>query len=249
MSKTLENKTSAVFLAAGRGIRFKNNEIPKPLVKVRNKSLIEHSLDSLSKYGINDAIVVVGYLKEQIKEKLGEKYNGISIKYVENNEYLTTDTMYSFYKTQNLIKNNIILLESDLIYDSQIIGDILNSTYPNLIAVSNLTNTGDEVLVSSKNMLEIDKIGKTLDSENILGEFIGISKLSQTYLNGLFNYFEQTHLGKPGRLYCEEIFVKFSKEFNLPLISHHIGDKIWTEIDTSEDLERAIEFIAPKLNK
>ena len=146
--KEAGNLFTAVFLAAGRGVRFGEVNISKPLIQISGKTLIEHSLDAISMAGIKKAIIVVGHLKEKIQEKLGDFYNGIKINYVENKNYATTDTMHSFHAAKDLIDNDVILLESDLIYDPNLIRQIMNSGKENLLVLAPLSGSGDEVFTS-----------------------------------------------------------------------------------------------------
>lgn len=85
--------SKAVLLVGGRGTRLKplTDKIPKALLKVQGKTIIEHLFDLLKKYGIRDVILSTGYLKEKIREYFedGGK-EGINIAYVEENEPLGT---------------------------------------------------------------------------------------------------------------------------------------------------------------
>ena len=81
--------SKAVLLVGGRGTRLRplTDKTPKGLLEVHNKSIIEHLFDLLKKYGIRDAILCIGYLKEKIKEHFGDGSKiGINITYVEENE-------------------------------------------------------------------------------------------------------------------------------------------------------------------
>lgn len=74
----------AVILAAGKGTRLRpiTDTLPKPLVDVCGKPLICHILDALPR-NITNITIVVGYLGEQVQARVGKTYQGMSVKYVE----------------------------------------------------------------------------------------------------------------------------------------------------------------------
>lgn len=74
----------AVILAAGQGMRIGSlaQNIPKPLLKVGKKSILEHTFLQLPSE-IKEVIVVVGYLQGQIKKYFGRNFEGRQIRYVE----------------------------------------------------------------------------------------------------------------------------------------------------------------------
>lgn len=112
----------AVILAAGKSTRTYPLTLtrPKPLLKVANKTLLEHNLDNLS--GIVDEVVlVVGYKKEMIKKCFGNKYKNIKLKYVEQMEQL--GTAHALSVTEQYIGNKFILMMGDDIYSR---GDVQN---------------------------------------------------------------------------------------------------------------------------
>ncbi|MBI2651971.1 NTP transferase domain-containing protein [Candidatus Woesearchaeota archaeon] len=93
--------SKAVLLVGGRGTRLMplTDKTPKALLEVQGKTITEHLFDLLKKYGIRDAILCVGYLKDKIKERFedGSKL-GINITYIEENEPLGTAGPLKFAK-------------------------------------------------------------------------------------------------------------------------------------------------------
>ena len=84
---------TVLILAGGRGTRLQplTHELPKPLIPLHDRPLIEHIVDLFKRYDIKDIIVSVGYKKEKIKETLGNgKHLGVNITYVEEKEPLGT---------------------------------------------------------------------------------------------------------------------------------------------------------------
>ncbi len=85
--------SKAVFLVGGRGTRLRplTDNLPKALLEVKGKTITEHLFDLLKKYGIREAVLCVGYLKDKIKEHFGDgSMIGINIAYVEEDEPLGT---------------------------------------------------------------------------------------------------------------------------------------------------------------
>lgn len=104
----------AFILAGGEGTRLKpiTHEIPKPLVPLHGKPVIEYSLDLLKKFGIKDIIISVGFKKEKIKEYFGDgKRFGVDITYVEENKPLGTAGPLKLAK--KFLKSSFIACNAD----------------------------------------------------------------------------------------------------------------------------------------
>lgn len=106
----------AVIMAGGKGERLKplTNETPKPLLKVGHKAIMEHNLDRLAMYGIDDFWVSVKYLGEQIEQYFGHgTEKNINIEYVWENEPL--GTIGSVSTIDNFEHDYILVTNSDLL--------------------------------------------------------------------------------------------------------------------------------------
>lgn len=105
-----------VILAGGRGTRLNEytKEIPKPLIKVCGKTILEYQIENLKKYGLTNIIISVGYLGEQIKNyfKDGSMF-GVNISYIEEKDSLGTGGALSLLKGK--IQNEFILLFGDIL--------------------------------------------------------------------------------------------------------------------------------------
>lgn len=107
---------SVMIMAGGFGNRLKplTDNIPKPMLKIGEKPMIENIIDQLIKYGIQDFHISVRHLKNQIKEYLGKGVKkGIKISYVEEDEPL--GTLGSLKLMKNIEEDNILLINSDIL--------------------------------------------------------------------------------------------------------------------------------------
>lgn len=106
----------AVIMAGGRGQRLQplTDTIPKPLLKVGNKAIMEHNLDRLALFGIDDFWVSVKYLGEQIENRFGQGIEkNIKIEYVWEKEPLGTIGAVS--QIDNFEHDYILVTNSDLL--------------------------------------------------------------------------------------------------------------------------------------
>lgn len=91
-SKKLNNLCNVLIMAGGMGTRMKplTNFIPKPLVPINNKSLIEHVMSNFNNFGIEDFSISVNYKADQIVEHFNNKKHHYKLSYIHEDEPLGT---------------------------------------------------------------------------------------------------------------------------------------------------------------
>lgn len=108
----------AVIMAGGKGTRMKeiNWEVPKPMIPVLGKPILQYQIEALERQGVKDIVLVIGYLGHIIKEYFsnGEKF-GVRIEYIEEKEPL--GTAGALYLLKEKIIDDFLLLCGDLIFD------------------------------------------------------------------------------------------------------------------------------------
>ncbi|MBN2165706.1 MAG: nucleotidyltransferase family protein [Marinilabiliaceae bacterium] len=106
----------AVLMAGGRGERLRplTDDIPKPLLSIGDKSIIERNIDRLIRYGIESITITVRYLKEKIIDRIGDGSKwGIKINYIEEDKPLGTIGCLSLIDTFS--EDTVLLMNSDLL--------------------------------------------------------------------------------------------------------------------------------------
>ena len=146
----------AVILAAGEGTRLRpfTETMPKVMLPVANKPILQYLIEALINSGIEEIIVVVGYKKEIIL-KYFEDYEGIRINYVVQKSQL--GTAHALMQAKDMVIDDFIVLAGDNIVDYSSINKILkiDSEYAILIKDHSQTSKYGAVAVDKNYLKEI----------------------------------------------------------------------------------------------
>jgi len=104
----------AVLMAGGKGERLRplTEKIPKPLLPVGNKAIIDYNIDSLIDFGVENIHVTTNYLAEQIEEHFKEERQGVRVNCVREKEF--SGTIASVKLITNIKNDEILVMNSDL---------------------------------------------------------------------------------------------------------------------------------------
>lgn len=104
----------AVLMAGGKGERLRplTEKIPKPLLKVGEKCIIDHNIDRLINFGVKHISVTVNYLKEQIEEHFAEPRGEVKVETVREPKFLGTIGSIRFVK--EFYNDTVLVMNSDL---------------------------------------------------------------------------------------------------------------------------------------
>jgi bifunctional UDP-N-acetylglucosamine pyrophosphorylase/glucosamine-1-phosphate N-acetyltransferase len=117
----------AVILAAGEGVRLQpiTSTRPKHLIKVGGKPILEHGLNAVKTAGINEAVIVVHYMGDVIRQYFGDgKRFGLKIDYVEQKEILGTGNAASF--AEPYVKDDFLLVYGDLLFSADAVKNVID---------------------------------------------------------------------------------------------------------------------------
>ncbi|MBT4149043.1 MAG: phosphocholine cytidylyltransferase family protein [Candidatus Marinimicrobia bacterium] len=234
----------SVILAAGVSRRLYplTYEMPKCLMKVGDKAILDRQLKTLQSSKISEVIIVVGYYRELIVDYVKSHYNDLNVKFVINHHYFETNTAYSLRLCNDFINNEpFILMNADVLYPKEVLTRVINSNYNTVLAVDIKPCGREEVKVIEGEGNRIVAIGKELIEDNSLGEFIGVAKFSKNISSKFMNSLDRLISSGGNSDYFEAAIH--------PLMSEHdiyyedISDLPCIEIDFVEDLEKAQKLV------
>lgn len=242
-------KMIAAILAAGMAKRLRplTDTQPKCMLKVGTRSLIGRTAEALLQAGISEAVVVTGYRGEMIHSFLDNNYPELNAHYVVNEDYETTNSIYSLWLTKTYTAGrDFMLLDSDILFHPDIITRLLEEE--GTVLAMNRHACGEEemkVVVDSRGM--VCQISKGCDPQAAAGELVGIEKIDAAYSKALFEELAvmQTKEHLTGIFYEKAFERLIAKGFLFRAID---TTKMFSmELDTIDDFARAKEIIPKEL--
>ena len=242
----------ALILAAGMGKRLGRytKDATKCMVQVNGKTLIEYTIESLIQNNIKKLIIVVGYKSQVLIDFIASKFNeknlnGMEIVFIENKVYDKTNNIYSLYLACNeLIKDDTILLESDLIYKPEIISKLISNNEKNLAVVSKFEPwmDGTCTLLDEKNNITgiLDKDHFNWNNTETYYKTVNIYKFSSEFSKQYYVPFLEAYQKAFGKNeYYEQVLKVLSFLSSTTLKGLPVSGDDWYEIDDPADLQIA----------
>lgn len=232
----------AIIPAAGVASRLRplTSTRPKCLLEIGGKPLIQRAFDGLIQNGIREFTIVTGYLQEQIVEFLRKRFPKLDITFICNERYASTNNIYSLWLgLQQTNNEDILLLDSDIVFDPKIVAKLLESPKPNALALNPHSLGEEEIKVIADSEGKVLEISKICSPEKAIGESIGIEKMSAAYTHALFKELD-IMINKEG---LDNIFYERAFERLIPqgfsFYALDTGDCFSMELDTVEDFQEA----------
>lgn len=220
-----------VILAAGKGSRLGDANLPKPLTRlVTDKSILENQLEILERFiSLNHIIIVVGYHKEEIIERFP------NLMFVYSPNFAHENTAKSLLRVLNKIDEDVLWLNGDVVMHPSVIESILKESRTSMVV--NVGPVGEEEV-----KYRLDDENRIVEvSKNILqahGEALGINFWQQKDLASFRKNLEHclnTDYFERG--------IELCIEQGMSVWSVPVAQNLCTEIDFPEDLERANQMM------
>jgi choline kinase len=232
-----------VILAAGAGSRLKplTDRTPKCLLKVGVKCILERTIKNLLATNNSEIIIVTGYLENKIREFLRERFPHLKITYIYNEFYASTNNIYSLWLAKDaVLGDDMMMMDSDIVFDERIITKIQNSGYKNCLALNRHDVHDEEIKVKTDTRGCVIEIGKEVNVSEAAGESIGIEIFGKEALTELYSIlYRKVVTEKKVNQFYEAAFQELSDN-NLFIVD--TTEYFCMEIDTEEDLKTAEGF-------
>jgi len=224
---TNPHSTSALILAAGRGERMRplTDTTPKPLLKVKGKSLITYHLERLAKLGFKDIVINIDHLGQQIVDELGSgEQFGLHIQYSDERSTGALETAGGIQNALNLIKHpNFICLNADVWTDFNFL-ELLKQSAPSIVLVANPEhNPNGDFIFEAENSLAKQINNPTTDRILNTFTFSGIGYYKKKDFQSISS----------GKAKLAPLLFNWGKQSKLKAIIHN-GE--WLDIGTPERL-------------
>ncbi len=232
--------TTALLLAAGAGTRLQplTDNCPKCLTEVHGVPILRRLLSCLEEEGFRRLVVVVGYLDEQIRDYLEHHASGLAIDFVHCREYATTNNIYSLWRAREHIREPFVLIESDLVFDSHLLGLM---RVRDRIAIARLQSPllGTTVSIDEFGRVISFRVGVDPCVSGLGHKTVNLYSLSTATWREVVRRLDRRIAAGRVHDYYEVVFAEMVAQGVLSLQSVPFDEERWCEIDTLEDLRAA----------
>lgn len=238
----------AIILAAGKGERLLplTKDKPKCMIQLFGKTILERQVETFRSCGINEIIVVRGYLSNKI--------NISNLKYYRNDKYSSTNMLETLFCAKNELNDNVIVSYGDIVFDKNVLKQLIDSKDDISVVIDQnwkeyWTIRNDNPLNDIESLkLEngyITSIGQKVSNLNdVEGQYIGLMKFQNQGVKILCDFYEKCkNKSKSGNLLhptlpFEKSYITdflhglINEGFKLKAVFIHNG---WLELDTFND--------------
>ena len=113
-----------ILLAAGKGERLRpyTDDTPKCLMEIAGKTLLDWQISAAKRNGIDEIVVVKGYMADRIPKEPG-------IKYYVNSRYETTNMVETLWCAKSEFDGEVIISYSDILYETEVLRELINAEH------------------------------------------------------------------------------------------------------------------------
>jgi len=194
--------------------------------------------------GNSEIIIVTGYLEKTIREFIKNSFPQLKVTFINNSLYASTNNIYSLWLVKDeIMGDDLLMMDSDIIFDKSIITKLISSGYKNCLALKRHEIHEEEIKVKVDPAGRVIEIGKNVKAAEAAGESIGIEIFGKEILPELFGIIDRMVVTeKKVNIFYEAAFQELADKKN-DLFVVDTTEYMCMEIDTKEDLITADDLI------
>ncbi|MAI66145.1 MAG: nucleotidyl transferase [Alteromonas sp.] len=234
----------AVILVAGLGSRLRpyTNELPKALVPLNGRPLLEYQLSILRRCGVSNISLVTGYIPEA--------FNSYGLSHFHNDQYASSNMVYSLMQARSLFdgQEDLLICYGDIVYDQKVLDNVINS--PGSLVVSadldwlslwqlRMDNpySDAESFIMERGSQRICSLGQKIQAkEDAQAQYIGLLKVSAEFQSRWLEAYDNMPSPKARNLYMTDFIQALIDEKHVVTAALHNGG--WLEVDSVQDKQR-----------
>ena len=239
-------KKYAVILAAGMGTRLRpeTEKVPKCLVKVDNKPILEYQLEMLAEAGVSKAIVVGGYLVEELRNYILNSEFSDMVELVVNKEYGSTNNMYSlgmaFDRIWNEDWNVVYVLNGDVVFEKDFLKSTNASEEPSGVFVDRTMYIEESMKVVLGEDGYISDISKKIGEDLYYAVSVDMYRFQKEEAEVFYRRIKDILNSGRVNQWTEVALSELFREGSLKIMPIDISGYIWWEIDNHKDKLRTL---------
>jgi choline kinase len=228
----------ALILAAGTGSRL-HLGLPKCLVEVGGRPLLNHQLDALERVGIHRVTMVLGYEHRRVEDAAEGR-----AEVVLNERYAETNSLYSFWLARRAVEGDLLVLNSDVLFGSGLLCDLL-AVGGSALAFDSSSGDECEHMKVCTRQGRLLRMGKDLPPVYSDGENLGLVHLSPVAARAALT--AAGSLVRRGREqdWATAAFTEVARRYWISCVD--VAGQPWVEIDFPEDLDLARNHTWPAI--
>lgn len=237
-----------VILGAGQGKRLLplTTDIPKALLDIGGKSLIERQIDAFAACGVKDYLVVTGYAAGQMESALASiaQSRGVSVKTIFNPFYAVADNLASCWMARAEMTGSFVQLNGDTLFRADLAARMLAApSAPVTVAINHKERYDADDMKVMSDAGRLTEIGKTLPPETVDAEAIGIYYFRDTGPESYVEVLEASMREPQGlKQWFPSAVGRLAKHVEVRTLA--VDGLEWCEVDFPVDLQQARHLVA-----
>lgn len=236
----------AVILSAGQGKRLLplTADCPKCILPVRGRTLIEWQINELSKCGIDEVVVVLGFRADKVEQILNQRYGSNRIQTIYNAAYAVSDNLVSCWTAHSQMNTDFVLLNGDTLFEAALLKRLLDTqNRPVTVAINHKDHYDADDMKVELDGQRLVRIGKDLLPDQVDGESIGMI-LFRGEGPMLFSSALEKALHSPSSQRKWYLAVIDEMARTMPVWTCSIKGFKWCEVDYHADLKLAEKVVS-----